>query len=113
MSICSTGLSDGEFGPIVVKPKEARRMLACGNTRLYELIAAHELESFVDGRSRKITTKSIFAYIAKHLRPATDAEPGRLAHNQMERATAASLAARAHRKTRRQRPPAGRTAARS
>jgi hypothetical protein len=66
MSIQSTGLSDWE-GVLVVKPKTAWRMLACSNTRGYELIAAKELESFLDGRSRKITVDSIRRYIARRL----------------------------------------------
>jgi hypothetical protein len=53
MSICSTGLSDIEFGALVVKPKQACRMLACGITRLYELLDAGELESFMDGPRAK------------------------------------------------------------
>jgi hypothetical protein len=53
--------------PIVVKPKDARRMLACGQTRLYELLASGDLQSFNDGRSRKILVASIHRYIAKHL----------------------------------------------
>jgi excisionase family DNA binding protein len=65
MSIQSTGFGDDE--PLVVGPRRARRMLDCGNTRLYELIAARELESFKDGRSRKITVASIKAYIARRL----------------------------------------------
>jgi excisionase family DNA binding protein len=65
MSIQSTGFGDDE--PLVVSPRRARRMLDCGNTRLYELIAARELESFKDGRSRKITVTSIKAYIARRL----------------------------------------------
>jgi len=62
----STELS--ELGPLVVRPKGARRMLNCGQTRLYELIAAGELDSFLDGRSRKITVESIFRYIRRRLR---------------------------------------------
>lgn len=65
MSIQSTAISDDEL--LVVSPRRARRMLDCGNTRLYELIAARELESFKDGRSRKITVASIKAYIARRL----------------------------------------------
>jgi len=73
MSIGSTGLSAWEFGRLLVKPKEACRLLACGNTRLYELIAAGELEAFLDGRSRKITTSSIHQYIEQKL--ANETEP--------------------------------------
>jgi hypothetical protein len=42
-------------------------MLDCGNTRLYELIAARELETFKDGKSRKITVASLKAYIARRI----------------------------------------------
>jgi len=66
VSICSTGVSD--LGALIVKPKHACRMLNCGNTRLYELIAAGELDSFLDGRSRKITVESIFRYIRRRLK---------------------------------------------
>lgn len=58
-----------DVAPIVVKPKDARRMLSCGTTRLYELIGAGEIESFLDGRSRKITVESIRRYIARLLPP--------------------------------------------
>jgi hypothetical protein len=42
-------------------------LLNCGNTRLYELIGAGELDSFLDGRSRKITVESIHRYIQRRL----------------------------------------------
>jgi hypothetical protein len=57
-----------ELKPLLVKPKAAWRMLACGNTRGYELLAAGELESFLDGHSRKITVESIHRYIERRLR---------------------------------------------
>jgi hypothetical protein len=79
MSISSKAPSD--LAPLVVKPREARCMLACGNTRLYELLAAKELDSFLDGRSRKITVESIRRYIARRLAtavgPPKDTEPRR------------------------------------
>jgi hypothetical protein len=81
MSIHSTGLSDCE-GALVVKPKVAWRLLACSNTRGYELLAAGELESFLDGRSRKITVESIRRYITRRLASpdnsvSTNAQPRR------------------------------------
>jgi hypothetical protein len=57
------------MGPLVVKPRTACRMLDCGNTRLYELLGTGELQSFLDGRSRKITVDSIRRYIAQKLGP--------------------------------------------
>src|SRR5260370_8069431 len=59
-----------EITPLIVKPKVAWKMLACSNTRGYELLAAGELDSFLDGRSRKITVESIHRYIAPRLAPA-------------------------------------------
>jgi excisionase family DNA binding protein len=66
MSINSTGLSEWE-GALVVKPATAWRMLGCSNTYGYELLAAGELDSFRDGRARKITVDSIRRYIARRL----------------------------------------------
>jgi excisionase family DNA binding protein len=60
-----TGSSADE--PLVVSPRRARLMLDCGNTRLYELIAAHELESYKAGKSRKIVVTSIKAYVARQI----------------------------------------------
>jgi hypothetical protein len=68
----------GELAPLVVKPKVAWKMLACSNTRGYELLAAGELDSFLDGRSRKISVDSIRRYIARRLAPtdcASSTEP--------------------------------------
>ncbi len=64
----STGLGDDER--LVVSPRRARHMLDCGNTRLYELLKHKELESYVDGRSRKIIVASIHRYIAQRLKEA-------------------------------------------
>lgn len=65
--------------PLLVRPRDAWRMLGCGNTRGYQLLAARELESFLDGRARKITVSSLHAYIARNLAAAgaTKAEPPR------------------------------------
>jgi excisionase family DNA binding protein len=66
----STTLLSSQEGALVVKPKIAWKMLQCSNTRGYELLAAGELDSYRDGRSRKITVESIHRYIARRL--ATD-----------------------------------------
>jgi hypothetical protein len=39
----------------------------CGNTRLYELLAAREVEADVDDRSRKIIVHSTRRYLARRL----------------------------------------------
>lgn len=68
MSIQSTGLGDDT--PLVVSPKEAARLLNLGVTKIYELIARRQLESYRDGASRKITTRSICAYVERRLEAA-------------------------------------------
>jgi len=45
--------------PLAVSPSEAFQMLGVGNTYGYELIAAGELETYKDGRLRRITVRSI------------------------------------------------------
>src|SRR5262245_47018346 len=89
MSICSTGLSDRELGPLVVKPKIAWKMLQCSNTRGYELLAAGELDSFLDGCSRKITVDSIRRYIARHLESAEGTSTQQRRRRRSEREAAA------------------------
>jgi excisionase family DNA binding protein len=66
-----------DLEPLVVKPKVAWRMLGCGNTRGYELLASGELESYRDGRSRKITVASIKAFVARQLSAASSGERGK------------------------------------
>jgi excisionase family DNA binding protein len=53
--------------PLVVRPRVAWRLLNCGNAYGYRLIASGELESYRDGRARKITVKSIHRYIKRRL----------------------------------------------
>jgi|SRR6516162_3175368 hypothetical protein len=95
MSISSAGLSDcekrrrlatrdrGPRGPpatnqtnprqLVVRPTPARRMLGnIGPDRLWRLIKAGEIDSYLVGRSRFITVESIERYIAQQLAEAHD-----------------------------------------
>jgi hypothetical protein len=53
--------------PLVVCPAKAMAMLDCGRTRLYQLLNGNELESYLDGKSRKITVASIQARIRRKL----------------------------------------------
>ena len=66
MSVLSTGLGDAERKR-AVSPRTACVMLDVGITRLYELIAAGEVDSYLDGRARKITVASIDRRIARLL----------------------------------------------
>jgi len=88
MSIQSTGLGDDE--QLVVSPRRAAEMLDCGVTYIYELVGIDELESYREGRHRKITVRSIRARIERKL---AEPEP---ATSPMAKATAASLRSRGH-----------------
>lgn len=65
----------GDDARIVVSPRRARYLLDCGHTRLYQLLVAGELESYLDGRSRKITTASIKRYVERRLIGRSTATP--------------------------------------
>jgi len=58
--------------PFVVRPRTACRLLDCGVTRLYDLIARGEVESFLDGGSRKIVVASIKSYLDRKRAEAAD-----------------------------------------
>ena len=63
-----TGCTIGQqIEPLAVSPRQACRLLTVGNTRLYELIAAGEIESYRDGRSRRISMESIRRRVARLL----------------------------------------------
>ena len=51
--------------PLAVSPRQACLLLGIGNTRLYELIEAHELEAYHEGRARRITMRSIRERVAR------------------------------------------------
>jgi hypothetical protein len=53
--------------PLVVSMAKARVLLDCGMDQLYALIKAGELDSYVEGTRRKITTGSIEQLIRKRL----------------------------------------------
>ena len=57
-----------EIKPLIVSPTQACKMLSIGMTQCYALINSGELENFKDGKSRKITVRSIEAYVEKQLK---------------------------------------------
>ncbi|SRR5258708_238690 len=80
--------------PLAVKTKDAWTMLGCSNAHGYVLIKKGEIDSYLEGRIRKVTVASIQAYIERKLAAAKkDTTPVRT-----EKATAASVAGRAKRK---------------
>ena len=70
-----TGRASGDdLKPLAVSPREACRLLNVGNTYLYKLLNNGELESYWEGKSRKITTQSIRARHERQLAAAHGAE---------------------------------------
>jgi excisionase family DNA binding protein len=53
--------------PLVVTPREACVLLNIGNTRLYHLISTKQIDSYNEGRARRIPMASIKAYLARCL----------------------------------------------
>jgi hypothetical protein len=66
MSICSTGLGDVD-GAIVCSPRTAMVMLDCEREKLYQLLNSGEIESYLEGKSRKIVIASIHAHVERRL----------------------------------------------
>jgi excisionase family DNA binding protein len=75
MSQLSTGLgrrekqprSSPSVAPLAVPPQEAARLLSLGMWRIYQLMRAGELDSYQEGRARRITMASIHARMARQL----------------------------------------------
>ncbi|MGY3498011.1 helix-turn-helix domain-containing protein [Bradyrhizobium sp. USDA 4502] len=67
--------------PLVASPNQAMRAIQVSRKKLYELINTGELESYTEGKSRRITVRSINEYIERRL--ATEAaRRGRAASDQ-------------------------------
>lgn len=64
--------------PLVASPNQAMRAIQVSRKKLYELINTGELESYTEGKSRRITVKSINEYI-EHRLAAEFARRGRAA----------------------------------
>jgi hypothetical protein len=60
--------------PLVVSPRRAQQMLDIGHSRLYELLSQGELQSFKDGKSRKIVVSSIRAFVSRKLAASEEAQ---------------------------------------
>ena len=53
--------------PLVASPNQAMRAIQVSRKKLYEPTNAGELESYTEGKSRRITVKSINEYIERRL----------------------------------------------
>ena len=55
--------------PICVKVNEAARMIGVGRTKLYEMIAAGDIEVIKLGKSTRITTASLIKLVTQQRGP--------------------------------------------
>ncbi|MGJ5197036.1 helix-turn-helix domain-containing protein [Bradyrhizobium sp. HKCCYLRH1030] len=53
--------------PLVASPNQTMRAIQVSRKKLYELINTGELESYTEGKSRRITIRSINDYIQRRL----------------------------------------------
>jgi hypothetical protein len=53
--------------PLVASPKQTMRAIQVSRKKLYELINTGELESYTEGKSRRIIVKSINDYVERRL----------------------------------------------
>jgi excisionase family DNA binding protein len=74
MATISPEVTGRALEPLAVSPRQACLLLGVGNTRLYQLIGAGELEAYHEGRARRITMRSIRERVAR-LAATTDDEP--------------------------------------
>jgi excisionase family DNA binding protein len=65
-----TGRADN-LEPLAASPREACVLLNVGVTRLYQLLRDGELESYLDGRARRITMASIRRRVTRLLASAS------------------------------------------
>lgn len=54
-------------GRLAVSVKRACAAIDVGTTKLYELLDAGEIEGYLDGPHRKITTASLRAYVVRRV----------------------------------------------
>jgi excisionase family DNA binding protein len=54
-------------GPLVASPNQAMKRLQISRSTLYALLNAGDLESYTQGRSRRITIRSINSYVERRL----------------------------------------------
>jgi excisionase family DNA binding protein len=58
----------GLESPLVASPNQAMKALLVSRATLYSLINSGELESYTEGRSRRITVQSIASYVERRLK---------------------------------------------
>lgn len=60
--------NDDPFSPLTASVEQARRILGCGSTKLWELIRTRQLDSFKLDNKRLILLKSVHELIERKQR---------------------------------------------
>jgi excisionase family DNA binding protein len=81
-------IQPGEIEALAVPAKKAAFSIGVGMTRLYELINSGEIESYRDGKARKIVVASLKAYVERQVA----AEPKKPREGWTDQATTARIA---------------------
>jgi excisionase family DNA binding protein len=109
MTVSEVARHEPAVEPLVVRPREACKMLSIGRTRLYELLRDGEIESYRHGRSRRIPIASIRRFIGRQIEDAPSTWDRQNHGGQRSQVTEAGFATRhTHRRrnrTRRSRAP--------
>jgi excisionase family DNA binding protein len=65
----------GPNGSLVATPNQAMTFLGNGRATLYQLLNDGELESYTEGKGRRITWPSIHAYVKRRLAAGANISP--------------------------------------
>jgi excisionase family DNA binding protein len=71
----TTNTARSDYEPLVVDPTGGCVLLRCGLDKLYKLLSSGEIDSYLDGRSRRIPVASIKAYIERRIAASRDFKP--------------------------------------
>jgi excisionase family DNA binding protein len=69
--------ASADLAPLTVRVPVAARMLGIGRTKLYELIAEHEIDVVKLGSATLVVVDSLQAFIERQLVSASSASPGK------------------------------------
>ena len=76
--------------PLVTDVPGACQSLGCGHDQIYDLMRAGEIDSYLDGRARRIIVASLEAYVARRREASKQFERARYPERSVKRASASA-----------------------
>ena len=76
--------------PLVTDVPGACQSLGCGHDQIYDLMRAGEIDSYLDGRARRIIVASLEAYVARRREASKQFEPARYRVRDLRKGASAS-----------------------